>query len=140
VRRHAEAHLAQAREAGLAVDLAGLNEATARLASAADALDRALSKARLEDPKTRAQVQQALLAAERTWLVEEGLTGRPWYRNTYISDDPESGYSASLLPELHAAWRAGNADRFNAVVAGYAGRVDLLSDRLKAIRILVEAR
>jgi N-acetylated-alpha-linked acidic dipeptidase len=140
VRRHAEAHLAQARAAGLTVDLAGLNEATGRLSSAADALDLALSKARLEDPKIRAQVQQALLAAERTWLVDEGLTGRPWYRNTYISDDPESGYSASLLPELHAAWRVGNADRFNAVVAGYAGRVDLLSDRLQAIRILVEAR
>jgi N-acetylated-alpha-linked acidic dipeptidase len=139
VRRHAEAHLKQARAAGLVVDLAGLNQASARLASAADALDRALNGARLEDPKTRVRVQQSLLAAERTWLVEAGLSGRPWYRNTYISDDPESGYSASPLPELHAAWRAGNADRFNAAVAACAGRIDLLSDRLLAIRACVEA-
>ena len=138
VRRHADAHLAQARKAGLAVDLAGLNEATARLATAADALDRALSTTRVEDPKTRARVQQALLAAERTWLVEEGLTDRPWYRNTYISDDPQSGYSASPLPELHAAWRAGNADRFQAAVAACAGRIDLLSDRLLAIKSVLE--
>ncbi len=89
--------------------------------------------------QTRARVEAGLLAAERTWLDMKGLPDRPWYRNTYISDDPMSGYAASPLPEIHAAWRDQDADRFRAAVPACAGRVDQLADRLEAMKALAQA-
>ena len=131
VRRHAQRHLAEARESGMQVDLAGLNQACMRLEASARSLEARMRAQDVElQPVVRKELAEAIMAAERVWLDEAGLPGRPWYRNTYISDDPQSGYSASPLPELHAAQRAGNNDAFNAAVAACAIRVDELSDRL----------
>ena len=134
VRRHALRHLDAARASGMQADLAGLDQACMRLESSARSLEASMHAHDGElEPAVRRELGEAIMAAERVWLDEGGLPGRPWYRNTYISDDPQSGYSASPLPELHAAQRAGDSDAFNAAVAACAIRVDALSDRLGAI-------
>lgn len=140
VLRHARRHLEAARASGLEVDLAGLTQACARLAASAEALHVSVqARSAGLDAAMRAEIGRALIEAERAWLDEAGLPGRPWYRNTYISDDPVSGYSASPLPEIHIAVRAGDTDQFNAAVATCAGRVDDLSDRLDRIRNRLES-
>ncbi len=48
-------------------------------------------------------VNQLLLPLQRLWLEPAGLPGRPWFRNLFAATDPDSGYSAWMLPELRAA-------------------------------------
>lgn len=135
VLRHARNHLAKALDAGMKVDLAGLSLACSRLERSAARLDESLrTYVTGQDQARDRRISNQLLAAERIWVKPEGLDDRPWYRNTYISDDPRSGYGASPLPELEAALRARNADRFGAAVAACANQVDRLSDRLDALR------
>lgn len=47
---------------------------------------------------------------EQNWLKQEGLKGRPWYRNFLVATDPTSGYGAWPLPGLRAALETGDAD------------------------------
>ena len=97
VTRHARSHLESALEAGLRVDLAGLSLACFRLDRAATRLAEAgpAPPSGLDLVRDR-RISAALLEAERTW-VSPPLVERPWYRNTYISDDPRSGHGASPL-------------------------------------------
>ena len=71
-------------------------------------------------------------------VVEYGAKdARGQVRNLFISDDPVSGYAASVLPGLQAAYRATDPEAFRSAVASLAIRVDLLSDRLSALLKLV---
>ena len=139
VTRHARSHLESALEAGLRVDLAGLSLACFRLDRAATRLAEAALRypSGLDLVRDR-RISAALLEAERTWVSPPGLVERPWYRNTYISDDPRSGYGASPLPELQAALRARDGGRFRASVAACSSRVDLLADRLEGLAVEME--
>ena len=130
-------HVAAARAVGLDVDLAGLTQAEERLDGIASELKRALDAVGPLDASQRRLIGTAMLEAERSWLDEAGLPGRPWYRNLFISDDPVSGYAASVLPGLQAAYRAMDPEAFRSAVASLAIRVDLLSDRLSALLKLV---
>ena len=131
VRRHALRHLADAEKAGMTADLSVLERACTRLESSARSLDENLfARAGMLDDSERREIAESMLAAERVWLDSQGLPGRPWYRNTYISDDPESGYSASPLPAIHVARRSGDPAAFAAATAACAARVDALADRL----------
>lgn len=47
-------------------------------------------------------------AASGRWLVNEGLPGRPWYRNAFIATDETSGYANWLLPALRKAIEEGD--------------------------------
>jgi N-acetylated-alpha-linked acidic dipeptidase len=49
-----------------------------------------------------------LMTIEAGWLSETGLRDRPWYRSTYASTDPTSGYGAIVLPTIIDAERAGD--------------------------------
>ena len=138
LKRHAQNSLEQARAAGMEVDLAGLDQAADRLAEAAAQVEQAIAVQGKLSPDQRRRIGAAMLEAERAWLDEKGLPKRPWYRNTYISDDPRSGYAASPLPALQIAERAGDAEAYRTAVAHLAGRVDLLADRLGEVRSLLE--
>ena len=127
------AHMQAARSAGLDVDLAGLTQAEDRLKQVSIELNRALASAGPLNATQREQLGRVMLQAERSWLDDAGLPDRPWYRNLFISDDPVSGYAASVLPGLQAAYRSLDAEAFRSAVASLAIRVDLLADRLEAL-------
>lgn len=44
-----------------------------------------------------------LMTVDRAWFSIEGLPDRPWYRNTYVAPDADSGYAAETLPLLRRA-------------------------------------
>lgn len=48
-------------------------------------------------------INAVLLTMERNWIDEEGLPGRPWFRNLYVANNPNSGYGAWMLPALRQA-------------------------------------
>ena len=133
LRRLAAQRLDEAHEVGLKVDLAGFTQAMDRLDSAAAALSQRLADHPSSEPALRRQAGSLLLAAERSWLLDSGLPDRPWYRNTYISDDPTSGYSASLLPLLQSAIRARADAKFSLAVSIMALRTDDLADQLETL-------
>lgn len=133
LRRLAAQRLKEAHEVGLKVDLAGFTQAMDRLDSAAMALSLRLADHPSSEPALRRQAGSLLLAAERSWLLDSGLPDRPWYRNTYISDDPTSGYSASLLPLLQSAVRARADSKFSLAVSIMALRTDDLADQLETL-------
>ena len=138
LRTLAEQRLQEARDAGLKVDLAGFSQAIGRLESAAVELAQRLADHPSPDLPLRRQAGSLLLAAERSWLLESGLPDRPWYRNTFVSDDPTSGYSASLLPLLQSAVRAREESDFSMAVSIMALRTDDLADQLKALIQIID--
>lgn len=86
-----------------------------------------------------AQVNASLLAIDRLWLDEEGLPGRPWYRNLFIAPDETSGYASWPLPALRHAIERGDrssvqqwAERYEAVVTAISEELSAAADRLEA--------
>ncbi len=73
------------------------------------------SLARLREAATRAKAMPmkgggdpakcnaALVVAERGFLDDTGIAGRPWYRHLATGPDPINGYAALLVPELAVA-------------------------------------
>ena len=138
LRRLANQRLNEALEVGLEADLSGFIQAIDRLDSAAMNLSRRLADHSSPEPTLRRQAGALLLAAERSWLLETGLPERPWYRNSYVSDDPTSGYSASLLPLLQSAVRARIESQFSRAGSVMALRTDDLAEQLEALAALLE--
>jgi N-acetylated-alpha-linked acidic dipeptidase len=90
----------------------------ARLEGAAvqfDALARAVDKralAALESglaPDKLARVNALLIEGDRAWLNDQGLPGRPWFKNMYSASDEDSGYASWTLPLLR--WAVEHKDR-----------------------------
>jgi N-acetylated-alpha-linked acidic dipeptidase len=63
-----------------------------------------------EVPERRGAVDAALRAVRAAWIVDEGLPGRPWFRNLFAATDPTSGYAATMLPLLAATLEADEVD------------------------------
>jgi N-acetylated-alpha-linked acidic dipeptidase len=55
------------------------------------------------DHPARAKVNELLIGLERAWTDDEGLPGRPWFRNLYCTSDRDSGYGAVVLPLIDEA-------------------------------------
>ena len=72
-------------------------EATARPVQ--QRLDKAIAGGQIGDVALQ-RINRKLISAERCWLHESGLPGRPWFRNLYAATDPYSGYAAWMLPGL----------------------------------------
>jgi N-acetylated-alpha-linked acidic dipeptidase len=62
-----------------------------------------------------ARLNQALVAAERAFIDERGLSNRPWYRHQIYAPGYYTGYAAQPLPDFRQALE----DR-NAAAAGQA--------------------
>jgi N-acetylated-alpha-linked acidic dipeptidase len=84
-------------------------------------LDAAIAKLRAaaahaeSHPVKAEKCNAALIAAERGFLDERGIAGRPWYRNLAIGPDPSNGYAPLALPEL-AAGAPNATDRLAAAI------------------------
>ena len=47
--------------------------------------------------------------ADRAWLSEDGIPGRPWFRSLYAASDEDSGYASWILPGLR--WSIEHKDK-----------------------------
>lgn len=79
----------------------------------------------------RRALNRALLQLERAWLIGEGMPGRPWFRNSYVSPDPWSGYSAWMLPFLGGPVEWGDAERLGEAVERQAEALRELAGRME---------
>ena len=98
-------------EAGSLEPLAGQAEGQSKRAARVEAaLQAAINGDLGADPAWRRKAESLLRKTERAWLHEEGLPGRPWYRNLYAAPDETSGYASWPLPGLQKAALARDAD------------------------------
>ncbi|HET8667857.1 MAG TPA: M28 family metallopeptidase, partial [Terriglobales bacterium] len=95
-----EAEKRATRELGeKAPSFAQLNKAVERYAAAAAKLTAAMA-----DPHSDAsRLNAVLLQAERSFLFEEGLPGRSWYKHVIFAPAEFSSYSSTALPGINDA-------------------------------------
>jgi N-acetylated-alpha-linked acidic dipeptidase len=95
-------------------DLAGVRAELTRLQQAAVALDAAYEKALpnlpAAAPEKLAALNRILFHSERSFIVDPGLPGRPWYRHRIYAPGKYTGYEAKTLPGIREAVEAGQPD------------------------------
>jgi N-acetylated-alpha-linked acidic dipeptidase len=131
-RRHLQSLARIAESRGVALTLDGLMSAIADFeskAKAAEAAWRAPAGDAAADAAAGARADRLLRRLERCWLLEEGLPGRPWFRNLYAASDPDSGYAAWILPGLR--WAIQSDDP--AAVESMAARVQAVFEHMSAL-------
>lgn len=92
----------RAEGARLAGDFATLDLAVVQLARTVAEVWPMVGTVGVDHP-ARAKVNEILIGLERTWTDDEGLPGRPWFRNLYCTSDRDSGYGAVVLPLIDEA-------------------------------------
>ena len=124
------------------IDFAPLDTAAKKLKESAQAYEKAYN-ARAEKgldipPAQLAQVNQLMGTLEQRLLDEQGLPGRPWYKNMIQAPGELTGYAPKIIPAVHEALDARDwqrADKYAAVTAGvldnYRAQLDQLTALLK---------
>lgn len=110
-----------------------LGAAIDRLARAAgevgSRIDALLAAARPEATRSAAMTS-ALIAAERGFLSERGLPGRPWYRHLLYA--PKPSYAPELLPAITEALDDGDRARLGEQVASLVAALERVSTTLES--------
>ena len=115
-------------------DFAPVIEALSTFESAGRKLDQTLGRLiDRQDPDSVESVNALLMRIERSFLSEDGLPGRPWFRHLLYAPGTTTGYAPWPFPELAEAVENGDAELF----AHGAGRVVKVLE--KAIRLMDEA-
>jgi N-acetylated-alpha-linked acidic dipeptidase len=86
------------------IDFKLLDRAINRLQASARRYDELLGKrgATLDDAR-RLQLNASLQSIDQTLLADEGLPGRPWYRNLIYAPGLATGYEVKTLPGIREA-------------------------------------
>jgi N-acetylated-alpha-linked acidic dipeptidase len=99
------------------------------------------------DPESLAAINAVLLHMERDWLsptppatVDWQDGSRPWFRNLFAASDPDSGYSAWMLPVLRAAVEVRSPEAVASAVETYRSVFDRLQTRMSTIRAILEGQ
>jgi N-acetylated-alpha-linked acidic dipeptidase len=135
LREHLETLAERAEQKQVAIDMTALREAVTRLDLAAVGGMAAMNRA-LDDDRVTAQqrstLERCLLDISRAWQPKwpEGLPGRPWFRNTYVSSDPHAGYASWVLPALRGAIEQGDARAVAASTREYVAILDRITETL----------
>ncbi len=66
-----------------------------------------------------AEINSLLMGLDRAWFDNDGLPGRPWFRNLYAASDEDSGYAPSMLPAIRSAIERKDHDALRAAVERY---------------------
>jgi N-acetylated-alpha-linked acidic dipeptidase len=86
------------------LDFAPLEAAAAKVKASAAAYDAALAaKGGSLSPAQRTKLDAANRAQDQRLLRDEGLPGRPWYRNVIYAPGRFTGYGAKTLPGVREA-------------------------------------
>ena len=76
--------------------------------------------------ESQSRVSRLFMLADRAWMHEPGLPGRPWFKNLYVATDEDSGYAAWMLPMLRHAIERGDAAALDAASRVYVDVFDNL--------------
>lgn len=103
------------------------------------AVDFAMARERWLASAERAPAQadsanRRLMRVERSLTREEGLHGRPWYRNVVFAADAENGYATLAFPSLVEAIRGGDDALYWGETRDLAVRVARATAHLRAAR------
>ncbi|MGE0362820.1 MAG: transferrin receptor-like dimerization domain-containing protein [Vicinamibacterales bacterium] len=96
-------------------------EVLRRAGTALNARTQAALAAEQLDPAAVAAVNAALLRFERTWLHDDGIPGRPWFKHLLFA--PRYTYAAMTLPAITEAAEAGDWTRAAAERDRLVGKV-----------------
>lgn len=85
------------------------------------------------------RVNAVLRRIDRAWIDEQGLPGRPWFKNLTVSPDPESGYSSWVMPGLRAAkrWGPERANDLAAVLAQHNAALTRVEQSITELEALI---
>lgn len=61
-----------------------------------------------------------LMLATRRWMRDEGIPGRSWFKNWYVSTDADSGYANWMMPGIRKAIDEKDQTAFDAAARVYA--------------------
>jgi N-acetylated-alpha-linked acidic dipeptidase len=118
----------------LSPDFSAIEAALAEFAAAAREVDAAVERA-VETGRAGAEalarLNDALAGVERSFLLPEGLPGRPWYRHALYAPDIETYYGSAPLPGLVQASQGRDAAMFDSQAAALVGRLREASARLR---------
>jgi N-acetylated-alpha-linked acidic dipeptidase len=79
-------------------------------------------------------LNQALLAAERSLLIPEGLPHRPWYRHAIYAPGEYTGYAAVVIPGVNEALDKGDAARVRDELTALSLALDRAAKTLESYR------
>ena len=103
-----------------------------------DAADFAMARERwLESRRPSSQADDAnrhLMLVERAMTREEGLRGRPWYRNLAFAADIDNGYATLAFPSIVEAIRSGDSALYWGEARDLSVRVARAASHLRAAR------
>lgn len=113
-------------------DFAGLDQAQTRLAESAKKYEAALAaKGAGLAPAQKAKLRALMQSIDQTLLAEQGLPGRPWFKNVIYAPGRYIGYGVTTLPGVTEAIteeRFGDVPVFVSLTAkaldAYAARLD----------------
>ena len=117
-------------EAAFAPDFAPVLAALDRLEAAGTAADAVAEKAHGEEA---AEVTRAFIHVERAFLTDDGLPGRPWFRNVIWAPGTTTGYAPWPFPELQEAIENDDAELFEHGRDRVVKALDEASRRLAAV-------
>lgn len=126
-----EALTQRANELNAPFDPTELKPAVDALRDAASGLGARLDAQPAMSRDALATLNAQLRAFDRAWLHEEGLPGRPWWRNLYAASDPYSGYAAWMLPLLREAIESGDAAMINEATTIYREVIMRLANEIR---------
>ncbi len=86
------------------------------------------------DAESTALMNDALMKLPRAFCLDEGLPERPWYRSFFASSDPDSGYSAWMLPALRYQVEKGNRAGLARELLRHGAMVSRLSESLTRVQ------
>ena len=126
-----------ARGAGMVAELSDLRAAISDLETTAEAYaaarDTAMVNTTFPADELRA-LNAMLIGLEKSFVHEEGLQGRPWFRSLYASPDPFSGYASWMLPGLRYEIETDNEEQLAFWQNVYVEAVSELTARVEALR------
>lgn len=120
----------------VARELAVLDARAGDLAARAAAVETRLLSALARGDLSPGQLHQAnrlLMSLDRAWIREQGIPGRPWFRNLQAATDENSGYAAWVLPALARAVERGDRAEFHRALPMYAGVLNAVESILGAL-------
>ncbi len=92
-----------------------------------------------EDALAAGRVSEALIQLERTFLSEDGLPGRPWFRHLLYAPGLTTGYAAWPFPELTEAVENGDAVLFERGTGRVVAALEAASERLSRVTSLARS-
>jgi N-acetylated-alpha-linked acidic dipeptidase len=101
--------LAKRRNLGSAIDEKSMNDAVKNFTDEAARVERERQKLVAESEKSSAsaaklrRLNDALIAAERAFIDDRGLLGRPWYKHEIYAPGTFTGYAAQPLTDFRQA-------------------------------------